>query len=204
MLWSGLRNLNPPSKKAHGQGPLVLRLGNFLDVTVLFSYISQQPKIFSAITLKIVIVISCLDKVLLSHHSGPRLMKSVCVGAQSHHSYCLGTQSSVSLMLKWRKLLRNHIECAAKYSAARICGILEPGKTGCVSCADKKRTKCWSFPMWWLISRCTAPKTDTFPASFPRGGPERKGNALDVLQDGLTAQPLSVLGHQSCSLYVEH
>lgn len=40
-----------------------------------------------------------------------------------------------------------------KNLAARICGVTEPKKTGCVSCASKKRNKCWSFPYRWLISR---------------------------------------------------
>lgn len=73
-----------------------------------------------------------------------------------------------------------------KNLAARICGTSEPKKTGCVSCASEKRNKCWSFPHWWLISRYShtqhskAPKTATFPASFPRGWPEGKGYSLAV------------------------
>lgn len=87
------------------------------------------------------------------------------------------------LVSRWRKLLRNHIKCSAKKLGSQICGVLEPEKTSYVSCASKKRNKCWSFPHWWLISENTQsgpPKTVWFPASFPRRWPGVKGYSLAV------------------------
>lgn len=90
------------------------------------------------------------------------------------HSNSLRIQYSVFLlMLKWRKLLRNHFRMLPKNLAARTCGIAKPKKTGCVSCAGKKRNKRWSFPHWWLISRYTH-----ISSLFPTRQARRKGISL--------------------------
>lgn len=74
-----------------------------------------------------------------------------------------------------------------KNLAARICGVSEPKKTGCVSCAAcKKKEQMLELPPLMTNMQIQrererrAPKTATFPASFPRGGPEGKGYSLAV------------------------
>lgn len=95
-------------------------------------------------------------------------------------------------------LLRNRTKVAAKHLASSICGVCvcvwfwererEPRKPGCVSCGSEKRNKCWSFPLLMTNIRRSrwergAPKTATFPVSFPRGRPDGTGYS-PVVGDG--------------------
>lgn len=110
----------------------------------------------------------------------------VCVGASPQQLF----MNTISFFFP-RSCWNDGSDCVTTSSvlpenlATRIGGVSEPKKTGCVSCAacERKRNKCWSVPHWWLISRYRerrAPKTATFPASFPRGWPEGKGYSLAV------------------------
>lgn len=52
------------------------------------------------------------------------------------------------LVSKWRKPLRNHIKRTAKKTCRPEFVVCQSQKrlAGCMSCASKKRNKCWSFP----------------------------------------------------------
>lgn len=83
------------------------------------------------------------------------------------------------LVLKWRKPLRNHIKrtakktCRPEFVACRS----QKRLAGCMSCASKKRNKCWSFPHWWLISTHTqqSSKNRHISSLFPTALARRKG-----------------------------